>query len=361
LTGIRNYPLEIACDIFTRINTAGQELTLFEIMVAKTYDHRTNFDLAEKYEELMQGTNGSKCLNDAGYNSVPPSTILQCISICLTGQAKRKEILKIKKQKIIKNWDMISDGIMHAVDYFRSHMRIPVSMLLPYHALLVPVTYFFVKNGGKKPSAQQDKLIQQYFWWASLSNRFSSAVESKLAVDAKRIDKIIKNEHPKYKGEEVELSEESIRWRWFSAGDAFCKAILCLYAYHEPKSFDAHARVMLDNSWLKIASSKNYHHFFPKSYLRKKGYKDVEANTVVNITMVDDYLNKNKIRANSPSKYIAEYAKENDKIDATLRTHLIGDKQTWGVMDDDYERFINKRTKKIVKELNMRLHPQLAG
>src|SRR3989344_3620680 len=49
---ILDYPIDTAVEIFTRINTTGTELTLFEIMVAKTYDEARGFDLHEKYEQL---------------------------------------------------------------------------------------------------------------------------------------------------------------------------------------------------------------------------------------------------------------------------------------------------------------------
>ncbi len=48
---------------------------------------------------------------------------------------------------------------------------------------------------------------------------------------------------------------------WFSTGNAYCKSILCLLAYQQPKSFDTNGAVNLDNSHLKIATSRNYHHF----------------------------------------------------------------------------------------------------
>lgn len=35
---IPEYDIDTACEIFTRINTGGKELSLFEIMVAKTFD-----------------------------------------------------------------------------------------------------------------------------------------------------------------------------------------------------------------------------------------------------------------------------------------------------------------------------------
>lgn len=46
---IKDYPIEIACEIFSRINTGGKVLSVFEIMVAKTYDETLGFDLAEQY------------------------------------------------------------------------------------------------------------------------------------------------------------------------------------------------------------------------------------------------------------------------------------------------------------------------
>jgi len=44
---IKDYPIEVACEVFSRINTGGKALTVFEIMVAKTYDEAKGFDLTE--------------------------------------------------------------------------------------------------------------------------------------------------------------------------------------------------------------------------------------------------------------------------------------------------------------------------
>jgi uncharacterized protein with ParB-like and HNH nuclease domain len=50
---ITNAPIEVATEIFTRLNVGGKPLTPFEIMVAKSYDSVRNFDLAEKYHGLI--------------------------------------------------------------------------------------------------------------------------------------------------------------------------------------------------------------------------------------------------------------------------------------------------------------------
>ena len=354
-----DYPLDIACEVFTRINTGGTELTLFEIMVAKTYDQHKKFDLSEKYEWLIDNKGAEKDLEDVGYDTIPPVSVLQCNAAYLSKQIRRKDILKLDKNKFIKSWEVVKDGIFEAVDYLRKYLHVSVSGLLPYNAILVPFTYFFIKMKGKKPSALQNKLLKQYFFWAALTERFSSGAEGKVALDIKRMDNIIREVPPKYKGEEIDLEIENLKTKWFSAGNAFCKGILCLYASFKPLTFDDNREVELGNSWLKRANSKNYHHFFPKSFLRKKGYDDWHINSIVNITLVDDYLNKRTIGAKAPRTYMKTFERTNNKLNKTMRTHLINNLNSFGVWDNDFDVFLEKRGKRIIEEINKRLYPDI--
>ncbi|WP_082092968.1 GmrSD restriction endonuclease domain-containing protein [Methanosarcina siciliae] len=356
---ISDYPIDIACEIFTRINTSGQELTLFEIMVAKTFDQEKNFDLAKEYEKLNCSEGTEKDLKDAGFDTIPPSTVLQCISAHLCQQVRRKDILKLDKYEFIESWETVKNGIFCAVDHIRTHLRIPVSKLLPYNALLVPYSYFYIRNGGKSPTNLQNKLLTQYFWWASLSYRFSSGAEGKIAMDLKRMDDILNEIPPTYRGEELNLTLDKLKWYWFSTGDAFCKAILCLYAYFEPKSFRSNSIVKIDNSWLKVSTSKNYHHFFPKGYLKKQGIEDWKGNSILNVTIVDDYLNKREIGSKAPGDYMKKFEGSNPELHNTMKTHLIDDMEFYGVWDNDYETFIEKRGERVLEEINKRIEPIL--
>jgi hypothetical protein len=355
---IDDYPIDIACEVFTRINTGGQELTLFEIVVAKTYDQATDFDLAAKYELLISGdgNGGGKDLQTAGFDTVPAITVLQCVAAHLRNQVKRADILKLPKKEFIGAWDTVTSGLFSAVDYIRSVLRIPVSSLVPYPAQLVPLTYFFIRNEGKHPTALQNKLLTQYFFWSGLTKRFNSAVESKLAQDILRMDSILKGEAPTYGPEDtLDMTEERLKYYWFSTNDGFCKAILCILAYQQPKSFESNAIVHLDNSWLKQVNSKNYHHFFPRSYLEKHGVEGWKANSIANITIIDDFLNKREIKAKPPSQYMKKFIRQNEDIAEAMKSHLIGDLATFGISDDDYETFLSKRAKLLLREIAKRL------
>lgn len=348
---IKESPVDVATEIFTRINVGGKSLSVFEIMVAKTYDPSKNFDLAEKYEELIEE------LDQCDYGTISDATVLQTIAVILKGDCTKKTILGLDKAKFISIWDEATDAIKYAVDYFRGFYRIPVSQLLPYNALIIPFSYYFYRK-KTKPTGDQQKLLQDYFWRVSLTERFSSSVETKIGKDIKRIDEIFNGVQPCYDFE-VNLTTDYISNNgWFSAGRSYIKALLCILVYQQPQSFNDGSLVNISNDWLKQANSKNYHHFFPKSYLLKKGRDAFSINHIFNITIVDDFLNKREIRAKAPSIYMKKFRKENQDITATMKTHLINGLDLHGIWANDYDMFFKKRGEAFRNELKKRIIPQ---
>ncbi|PZV14110.1 MAG: hypothetical protein DCF21_13270 [Leptolyngbya sp.] len=345
---LRKEDIDSAIEVFTRINTGGQTLTLFEIMSAKTYDEPQKFDMQVKWEEFI------KELKEVKYEGVSSTVVLSLLALLLsrTKECKRKTILALEKQSIIDSWDDIISALKDSVDYFRTTYRIPVSQLLPYDSLLVPFAYFFYQSKDK-PKSDQRKYLEEFFWRMSLSFRYSSSTESKLAQDIKRIDMILNNQRPEYNDIKIYFdSPQSLIDTNFSAGNSYCKAVLCLLAYQEPKDFQDNGRVILDSSWLKVASSKNYHHFFPRAYLKNKTV--LNSNSLMNITFVSSHLNKRKIGAKSPSQYISDFQDENSQINKALQSHLIN-LNGFGIESNDYETFLQARSKLIYDELKARI------
>ena len=345
---LRKEDIDSAIEVFTRINTGGQTLTLFQIMSAKTYDEQKKFDMQVKWDEFI------KELKEIKYEGVSDSLVLNLLALLLsrTKECKRTTILALDKQSIIDHWESAISAIKYSIDYFRTTYRIPVSQLLPYDSLLVPFAYFFYRNKDKR-NADQRKYLEEFFWRMSLSFRYSSSTESKLAQDIKRIDQILEGQRPEYTDIKVDLdSPQSLIDTNFSAGNSYCKAVLCLLAYQEPKDFQDNSKVILDNSWLKVANSKNYHHFFPKAYLNNK--TPLNSNSLMNITFVSDHQNKRKIGAKAPSQYIAGFQDENSQINKALQTHFINI-EGFGIESNDYDTFLQARAKIIYTELKSRI------
>lgn len=345
---LRKEDIDSAIEVFTRINTGGQTLTLFEIMSAKTYDEIQHFDMQTKWVDFI------KELKDIKYDSISSTVVLSVLSLVLsrTKECKRKTILTLDKQDIIDTWGKVISALKDSIDYFRTTYRIPVSHLLPYDSLLVPLAYFFYYKQDR-PEAEQRKYLEEFFWRMSLSFRYSSSAESRLAQDIKRIDKVLAGERPNYNDIKIYLdSPQALIETNFSAGNSYCKAIICLLAYQEPKDFRDNGKVILDNSWLKVASSKNYHHFFPKAYLN--GKTALNSNSLMNITLVSDHMNKRKIGAKAPSVYIGDFADQNSDINIALNSHFI-DLKGFGIESDDYQQFLTARAEKVFAHLKSRI------
>ncbi len=345
--------IDIVVEAFTRLNTGGKPLGIFEIMVARTYDAKRNFDLAKKYTAL------SKKLGDW---KISNSTILQVVSALLETNCSKKKVLLLEKDDFISTWDGAVDAIERTIDFFKKNYQIPVSKLLPYDGLIVLFAYYFFhqrNDKGKKittPTKKDADNLKELFWRVSLGERYSSATETKITQDLKKINIIIAGDRPKYEWEVDTSPKRIITDGYWSINKSFVKAILVIYAAKKPKCFKTGSDVILDNSYLKQANSKNYHHFFPTKFLEDNGKEDSYINHILNITIIDESLNKGDIGARAPSDYLSEFKKENAKIKEHLKTHLI-DLDKDGVLNDEYDTFFNNRAERVSKELEKLIIP----
>lgn len=187
-------------------------------------NHRNSRRDYEKWSEF------SKKLTDKKYEGIGNSTILNLLSLVLspTKECKRKITLKLEKQDIIDAWDDAISALEDSIDYFRTSYAIPVSQLLPYDALLVPFGYFFYQKKDK-PDGMQRRYLEEFFWRACLSFRYSSSTESNLAQDIKRFDTILAGERPKYDDIKLQLnSPDDLINMEFRPETAIAK-LLCVY------------------------------------------------------------------------------------------------------------------------------------
>lgn len=345
--------INVATEVFTRLNTSGKALSAFEIMCAKMYDEARDFDLLTKREEQIEEWKTS------GFDTVPNITVLQAVCACIKKTIAGKDILALEKNRFIDEWPKVTTALNSAIDYLRTAYGVAVSKLLPYDVLLVPFTYYF-RFHPTNPSGDESKYLQDYFWRCVVSSRFGDGMVNKVAQDIENvICPILKSEKPVYdKG--IDLSFENLKLiGGFTTSSAFVKGVLCILASKHPLSFKTGVEVTIDNAWLTQGNSKNYHHFFPKKYM-EKNHPSIDAalvNHIANITIVDSHLNKNEIRAKGPFEYMPAFARENSDIENTMKTHLIsyGEKDEFGILSDDYDKFFTGRLKCIQTELLVRV------
>jgi hypothetical protein len=355
-----NAELSVATEVFSRINTGGQELSVFEIMVAKTYDPEQDFDLVEKFDEFHEE------LTDSGFESIDATDLLQLVTLIIEDDCKKRTILDLNKSDFIAAWPKATEAVRSAVGYIKTAFKVPVSRLLPYSSMVVPIALFFYLNKHKPPKKSQAKHLSNFFWRCGWSERYSSSADSRLAQD-KNVIKCIFEQKPYRLEWSAPITVDYLYGDVFSASKAFSKTVMALLASARPLKYNSGDLVYLQNDWLRRADSVNFHHVFPKSYLRKRGYEDWEANRTINISLVDDFLNKRVIRARPPSDYMADFEAENDAFVETMATHLISavyDDDDEGscaaIWSDDYEEFLGERASAIIELLSRKVLDETA-
>ena len=326
-------------------------------MVAKTYDPDQEFDLVEKYEEF------SEELQDAGFDSISATDILQLIALMLSDDCRKKTILDLEREAFIDTWPDAIENIRASVDYIKTAIRIPVSRLLPYASLVIPIALFFHENQRRPPNNEHAELLKDFFWRAAWSERYSSSADSKLSQDKRTIGNILRTNRVRYDWA-APVNVDYFIDESFSASRAFSKTILALFASRQPQNYRTGDPVNLQNDWMRRANSMNFHHVFPKAYLKGRGYDAWEINRVLNISLVDDFLNKREIRARPPSQYMDEFYEENDGFEEAMATHLIDaqwvendEPASAAIWFDDYERFIRERADAVICLLETILIP----
>lgn len=334
---ISDATIDVATEIFTRINLGGKILTVFEIMVARTYNEDREFDLSVKCSILKSN------LRSINYETISETAFLQVAAAILQNDITSKRILQLDKQRFIDSWDKVADAIERACEYLKSFYGIPVSQLLPYNAFVIPFAYFFYHHNDRPLDIKQ-KYLQDFFWKCALGGRYSASLESKINQDLKKIQDILSGKEPAYEWTVSLKPSILVAKGYFNASRSFVKAILCLYANQQPRSFGDDSLVNISNDWLKQANSKNYHHFFPKKSKACHGIDSSLVNNVFNITIVDDFLNKRSIKARNPSDYINSYVGHNPNLAKSLYSHLIGDLGEFGILDDSLDKFLEKRS-----------------
>ena len=353
---IPEYDIDTACEVFTRINTGGKVLSLFEIMVAKTFDPESGFDLERKYLDLVDGDDGEKSLIDASFETIPPITVLQCIAAHLKDGIRHGEILRLDRQAVIDCWPHVQQTIFAAIDHMQSHLGVAVSRILPYPVLLVAFSHFFDRNKLKPANHDQTRYLAEYFYRAGLSNRYTSGTAVKMLGDLQKMKSIAEGKRPSYKGEDLEITPDTFRTKTFAINDAFSKTVLCLLASKGPRNLQTNGLSKLNNSWLRKSSSRNIHHIFPKAWIKKQGKRDWDANVIANIMLADEYSNQRVMTSKSPGDYLKLIRVNRADLEKAMQSQFIGQECLLAVEKNNFPDFIRHRSRSLMENFKSLLY-----
>ena len=327
--------------IFERINNTATKLTTLDLMIAWTWSE--DFHLKEKIDDILE------ILDQKGFGETPDKIILQCLSGIAKQTTKTKEILTINPDIVKLNVDNLKGSLEKTIDFLSTELNMMSRDFLPHSHQIVPLTFFFSKVN--LPTANQSKIIKQWFWKTSFSKRYSGSTDLHMDEDIAFFNKVMANDFSGIDKYSYSIDDKNLIDQKFTKGSPYTRAFLILMAQKSPLNLTNGNKIDLGNALSKY-NSKEYHHIFPRNFLKKKGKEIGEINSLCNFCFLPADSNK-KISNKAPSEYIFELLPE-DRYTDILESNLMPIKKEI-YQKDNYDEFLKQRAQKILDYLDGQL------
>jgi hypothetical protein len=332
--------LDEVVTIFERINQGGKRLSLFDLVHASAWS--PNVDLREKIKTFNSETNVK------AFGGVENEVFIQSISLNAFGDCKNKNQLNLTADICSEYWEKTTESIRLTLDFVKI-FGVRFISYLPYNAFIPIIQYYFFKSKKKSIETKHFSFVENWFWTATFSARFSSSSLTKMKDDTDWIDDLIKD-----KLEEnvfgVSLTLKELAKVNMQTKSVVKNGVICLMALENPKDFDNSIPVMLDKSNIAKSNGKENHHFFPYSLKDKFSTTVKGINALLNFALISGRLNR-EISNDFPSDYLAKYALKNEKLEIDLASHFISSDALIAAQNNDFESFINERGKPILPKI----------
>lgn len=290
--------------VFERINRAGTELNVFELLSAWSWSE--SFDLVSKFDELQEE------ISEHGYEDLTNDRDLQLriTAGIIKGDTSPKTILDLSGEEIRDNFTIIRNGIIGAIDFLKRELNIRHFKILAFPGIIVPLSTFFATNkaDGFNYSLTQKEKIIIWFWRSLFSRRYSAGVNDRQAFDIKEMLHLRDDEKYSFQYPKAEVKFDFIKSN-FSQGNANSKTLIAMLNTLNPKSLLSGANIDFDKV-LKNGSKHEYHHIFPKKYLESINFTGKEVNCLANFCFLTRSDN-NTISASAPNIYGARINQQN--------------------------------------------------
>jgi hypothetical protein len=339
---LKDLSVEEVCPIFERINSSGTPLSTYDLMVAATWS--VDFDLNEEAEAIAQA------LEPKGFGDVDGDTVLKCLSAVHHKGIKKEQVLSLRslaKPAMDALVDDVREALLKTVDLLSTEFRIHSWEFLPYEAYAVVLTYIFAKR--KTLTADDIRRVRKWFWLSALSERYRGASEHFISKDLEYIDGYVVN------GALPEVSFGAVPQKGglprltFRSNNSRSRAFVLMLARTGPRNLTNGIAIDTAEA-LSSYNKKQFHHVYPKAYLKKVGTDD-EINSLVNICMLAASEN-NTVSDDSPNEYLPQLVeKHGPEAQAIFRSNLLPDPTEVNYSKLTYNKFVELRAEMIHAEM----------
>jgi predicted transport protein len=351
---IEDKNIEEACKIFERINQGGKRLSIFDLVVAVTWDK--DFELKKKIDEFNKKIENT-------FGKIDPEVFTETLSLIINKQCTKAFQIKLTPSDVKDNWPKVEDAIGKSIQFLRTHLKVKSYKYLPYRDMLALIAYYFYYS---KKTEIDKTFIELWFWKAAFSNRYSGSSFTKIGEDRAYIfDEVLRGEAVDIRYD-INIDVEKILNVNMGRDTAFRNALILIMIQQQPLSFIDNSPIDIEKDPISEFNSSEKHHIFPKKYLHSVGIKEQKAtDLLVNFCLIDSILNKS-ISGNAPNEYFTRFRKNNPELKKALDSHLIPSGPDSGIWSNDYKIFIRERAelllihiKKRVGDINAAIEDQM--
>tara|TARA_B110000046_G_C13024273_1_gene412961 strand:- start:5537 stop:7375 length:1839 start_codon:yes stop_codon:yes gene_type:complete len=374
--------LEQVLEVFERINTKNTKLSIFDIMVAKTYRRFPEgfFDLRSYYKVVNYKqslkTDYFENLNQIDLDTVvmlvEESFMLQLSMIILDKKFKATEILKIKTDHLMTNTKFLHDKFHLLIGFMNQHFNISKEELNVYQ----PIMKFLAAAISHYPDIDMEKqeFLKKWFWNTLIKNRYPGAQNERIAKDYKIISEytnldealtILVRDNTRSFDYLKDISIENFKLidaHYSNRSQQIYRALLLLLKSKKAQDFY--------NGLVAVKSGASAHrleehHIFPKNSTLGKEmaekYKDHRYNDIINnvanISLITKETNNKRISNKLPSVYIADFeqhykdANKYEEFLSIMASQFISPNMIEMLKKDEFENFIIARTTLLYKQI----------
>lgn len=369
--------LEQVLEVFERINTKNTKLSIFDIMVAKTYRRYDEgyFDLRTYYNIINYDGHVSNNYFENIENLeldkvdllIDNKDMLQLTTIMLQQKFTGREVLKLSTELLISNTKLLHDKFHSLVQFMHNNFFIETPELNRYNPLMKFLAGAISYH--KTLDLQQSEFLKSWFWNTLLKNRYPGAQSERIAKDfallidpktdyKQKLQKVI-NENTRSFNYIENTSVNNLQLfdaHYSNKSQQIYRAIILLLKSKHAKDFYNGFKPS------RSVSGKNKleeHHIFPKKSTLGKAiekkyenhkYEDI-INNIANIALLTKETNNNKIGSKLPSEYITAFEEEyrlagkQEEFVAIMKSQFIDEDMIQLLKNDEFEEFIVARTK----------------
>ncbi len=333
-------PIETVGTIFERINSRGTRLTLFDLMVAATWElaDGEEFYLRDRVEIILE------FMAEKDFGGIEETTLLRALSVITNSSASRKAILTIRdltKDELQVNLEKTRSALARAVDFLVTEVKVVSSDFLPYERQLILLAFLM----SQKPSLTSDKIdvLRQWFWRTSFSQRYRRGGEGLFDEDMQEALRMLDKKKGLRRFGSLPESDFFITFQ-FRKGAAAAQAFTALLATQGPRNITNSAVIDISTS-LSQYNRKEFHHIFPQAYLKSQNVEKDLINSLANICILTSSENK-KIGSEEPSVYIKQIKSElGSDFSEVMDSNIISSSCIKRMEVNDYLGFLEERAR----------------